>query len=105
VDRNGSIDEMRTPSTALGMDRNAKFTELAVRCEPGDVFLLYTDGLVETASESGEQFGAGRLKEVLTRSRDLAPGQLCESLTTGADAFRGRTSVVDDVTVVALKVG
>jgi hypothetical protein len=105
VDRNGSIDEMRTPSTALGMDRNAAFTELTVRCAPGDVFLLYTDGLVETASGSGEQFGSERLKEVLTRCRTFAPGALCEALTGEADSFRGRKSVLDDVTVVAVKVG
>ncbi|HEX7572218.1 MAG TPA: SpoIIE family protein phosphatase, partial [Bacteroidota bacterium] len=37
VDVHGSIDEMRTPSLALGMDRNATFTELDIPCASGDV--------------------------------------------------------------------
>jgi serine phosphatase RsbU (regulator of sigma subunit) len=103
ADGRGSIDEFRTPSMALGMDRNATFTELQIRCAPGDLFLLYTDGIVESASETGEQFGSERLKAMLTGNRELAPAHLCEALVKGVESFRGRRSVVDDVTVVAVR--
>jgi serine phosphatase RsbU (regulator of sigma subunit) len=105
VDVRGSIDEMRTPSLALGMDRNATFTELVVPCSGGDVFLLYTDGVVESAPRAGgEQFGPERLKAMLARDRELAPAQLCEALLKGAESFRGKNAVADDVTVVAVRV-
>jgi sigma-B regulation protein RsbU (phosphoserine phosphatase) len=71
----------------------------------GDVFLLYTDGVVESASGTGEQFGPERLKAVLTANRDLAPALLCEAIVKGAETFRERSPAVDDVTVVAVKVG
>jgi serine phosphatase RsbU (regulator of sigma subunit) len=105
VDARGSIDEMRTPSLALGMDRNAIFTELDIPCARGDVFLLYTDGVVESASGAGEQFGPERLKAMLAGCRELAPADMCEALLKGAASFRGKSSVVDDVTVVAVRVG
>jgi len=105
VDGDGGIEEMRTPSMALGMDRNATFTELEIRCAPGDLFLLYTDGVVESASVSGEQFGAERVKAMLAASRELAPPQVCEAIVRGAESFRGKESVTDDVTVVAVKAG
>jgi serine phosphatase RsbU (regulator of sigma subunit) len=105
ADARGSIDEMRTPSLALGMNRNATFTELNISCASGDVFLLYTDGVVESApGAGGEQFGPERLKAMLAGNRDLPPPQLCEALLRGAESFRGKKAVVDDVTVVAVRV-
>jgi hypothetical protein len=105
VNAGGSIDEMRTPSLALGMDRNATFTELSVPCARGDLFLLYTDGVLESASGTGgEQFGPERLKGMLSANRELPPARLCEALLKGAESFRGKKAAVDDVTVVAVRV-
>ncbi len=105
IDGRGTIDEVRTPSMALGMDRSSVFTERRVSCSPGDVFLLYTDGVVESSSGSGELFGAERLKAALKGSRDFSPARLCEALADEAGSFRGKRSVVDDLTVVAVKIG
>ena len=103
ADTGGRISEMRTPSMALGMDRNATFTEVIVPCAPGDLFLLYTDGVVESTSREGEQLGMERLKSMLGGVRDLAPVQLCEELVKGAESFRGKNAAMDDVTVVAVR--
>ena len=105
IDRRGTIEELRTPSLALGMDLNAAFTEIDVPCAQGDRFLLYTDGVVESAAASGEQFGQARLKEVFTRGREYTPAHLCEALVGETALFRGKAGAVDDVTVVAVSVG
>jgi serine phosphatase RsbU (regulator of sigma subunit) len=103
ADTGGRISEMRTPSMALGMDRNATFTEVTIPCARGHLFLLYTDGVVESTSGEGEQLGTERLKSMLKGVRDLAPAQLCEALVKGAESFRGKAAVMDDVTVVAVR--
>jgi len=105
LDGGGGIAELRTPSLALGIDRNASFTELDAPCAQGDVFLLYTDGVVESASGSGEQFGQSRMKDLLMSSRDRSPAQLCEALVRETESFRGGKGAVDDLTVVAVRVG
>jgi len=69
------------------------------------VFLLYTDGVVESASGSGEQFGQSRMKDLLMSSRDRSPAQLCEALVRETESFRGGKGAVDDLTVVAVRVG
>ena len=103
ADTGGRISEMRTPSMALGMDSHATFTEIDVPCAPGDLFLLYTDGVVESTSPDGEQLGTERLKSMLGGVRDLAPGELCESIVKAAEAFRRKSAAADDVTVVAVR--
>jgi len=86
------------------MDRSAAFAERAVSCARGDLFILYTDGVLESASGTGEQFGQERLNALLSGSRESAPAGICQALVRGAEAFRGKNSAVDDVTVVAVKV-
>ena len=88
------------------MDRNATFSELNVRCAAGDVFLLYTDGVVESTSRSGEQFGAERLKAVLVGVPCTGrPRSFVKLWRMEAESFRGPGKATDDLTVVAVKVG
>lgn len=105
IDGHGAIEEVRTPSMALGMDRNAAFTEKEIPCAPGDTFLLYTDGVVESTARSGEQFGTERLKAVLAGSSGRPPAELCDALAREAGSFRGTGTAADDLTVVAVNVG
>ncbi|HTY59189.1 MAG TPA: PP2C family protein-serine/threonine phosphatase [Bacteroidota bacterium] len=104
IDGRGAIEELRTPSMALGMDRHTAFTELEIRCSAGDVFLLYTDGVVESTSRSGEQFGPGRLKALLAGAGQRSPAELCDALAREAESFRGTEKAADDLTVVAVRV-
>ena len=98
------VEEFRTPSLGLGMGRGSSFQEIATSCAPGDVFLLYTDGLVESVAGKGEQFGAERLKEKFAALRGVPPARLCEELIEAAAAFRGKRAAADDVTVVGVKI-
>lgn len=67
----------------------------------GTVVVSYTDGLIEARSTSGEEFGATRLLDVVTRLRDRRPAELVEGCRAELDAFAaGRFQ--DDVTLVAL---
>ncbi len=49
----------------LGMFANPTFHSETVACEPGDVVLLYTDGITEVCNAGQEEFGQGRLAELL----------------------------------------
>jgi len=102
--RDGHVEELRTPSLALGIGKASAFQEIEVACTPGDVLLLYTDGLVETVAAGGEQFGTERLKEKLAELRGLPPARLCSGLIQEAAGFRGRRPAADDVTVVAVRI-
>jgi len=100
----GGVEEFRTPSLALGMGKASTFQEIEVGCAAGDLFLLYTDGLVETVGAGGTQFGAQRLKAALPALREEEPRRVCEALIQEAASFRGSRPAADDVTVVAVKI-
>jgi len=72
---------------------------------PGDVIVLYTDGITEAMDRSGELFGDAALARVLSSHHGLdAPG-IRERVLREVRAFVGDAEPHDDMTMVVLKVG
>lgn len=86
----------------LGIDENTSFRETSVVLEPGEALVLYTDGVTESRSKSGEFFGEERLKRSLSHifsDFSSLPGRLVDTLQT----FQEGEVAVDDVTMLAVR--
>jgi sigma-B regulation protein RsbU (phosphoserine phosphatase) len=70
---------------------------------PGDVLLLYTDGLVEAQDAQGGQFGIERLIEALGTSQGFPPAIIMSQLAGALDGFTGGTVLEDDLTAVCVR--
>jgi hypothetical protein len=70
---------------------------------PGDVLVLYSDGLIEAANAAGEEYGETRLHECLAAARGGSPDEIRSAVLASADAFLGTASPRDDVTLVVAK--
>ncbi|MCS6971756.1 MAG: SpoIIE family protein phosphatase, partial [Leptospiraceae bacterium] len=57
--------ELDTKGFALGVSDRGNYEEKTIPLEPGDILVLYTDGLAELRPTSGEQFGSDRLRQLL----------------------------------------
>lgn len=84
----------------VGALQGVKYTEHTFHMDPGDSFFVYTDGVPEAVNENNEQFGTGRMLEVLDRNRDAAPGELLEKMKEAIDDFSGETPRFDDTTML-----
>ncbi|MDT8440847.1 MAG: PP2C family protein-serine/threonine phosphatase [Desulfuromonadales bacterium] len=69
--------------------------------QKGDRWLLYTDGMIETADVTGSLFGANRLRELLL-SHNGDHLQLLDNLMTTVNRFRGSDRPDDDCTAIAI---
>ncbi len=74
-----------------------------LRLEPGDFFLLITDGFVEWANLKEEEFGQARLKHAIRDSRHLPPDEILHSLYNRVLSFSNGTRQMDDLTAVIIK--
>jgi len=63
----GSVTPIDCPNMPLGILPSGEFSSSEGRTQPGDLFMLYTDGYVETANKSGEEFGLARLQVELQK--------------------------------------
>ncbi len=88
---------------AVGMFAEAEFSVAAVHLLPGDVLLLFTDGVIEAANDQGEEYGRERLAAAARRRRRCRAATLLEAVLTDVRAFRGRGEFEDDLTLMAIK--
>jgi serine phosphatase RsbU (regulator of sigma subunit) len=80
-------------------------TRSGLALEYGDVRALVTDGIIESRSQGGEQFGIGRAIEVITARRTLSAREMAESRVGSARVFSRRRRQEDGMTAVIVKVG
>ena len=94
---------MRLDATGLpiGMFSAERFSSCVVRLAPGDVLLLYTDGLVEAQNSAGAEYGLERLS-ALAGSTNRQPGAIVGACLRDLAAFRGAPGSADDLTILAV---
>ena len=91
--------------TVLGILEGAEFEEAQVALGPGDLVVLYTDGITEAANVHGEQFGEERLCEaVQSMPRGLPAREVAERLHRTLLEFLGDREPQDDLTLLVLRV-
>ena len=107
IDLHGEARFLRSRGLGLGLDDGPLFRQaLAVehhRLRPGDVFVLYTDGVVESRNAAGEEYGYERLLEALSDYRHEDAPALHDGLLSHLDRFLGTTAYNDDMTLLVLK--
>ncbi len=98
----GSVETLVEGGLMLGFSEDVEFTVGETRLVPGDMLLLYSDGLSEAEGPGGAQYGEDRLREVWCRCGALPPGQCIVRLLADLESFRGTEPQSDDVTLVVL---
>jgi serine phosphatase RsbU (regulator of sigma subunit) len=102
--KDGTYERLDADGLILGIKRGVHFEERQVRLYPGDVLLLYTDGITEAETPEGEFFGEERLISLFADNHRLAPAQIIDNLLQQARLFAGTQHFNDDVSLVVLQV-
>jgi sigma-B regulation protein RsbU (phosphoserine phosphatase) len=63
----GKVDVVEMKSVPIGVEKSSEYSTLPFSLDPGDVMLLYSDGVVEAVNEEGQQYGMQRLSAALSR--------------------------------------
>lgn len=98
----GTYEELTCGNTVLGLFEDRKYIECYCNLQPGDVVVLYTDGVTE-AGQDGEEFGLARLVDTIRRHRQAAAHELAQTIYQKARAFASPAPLGDDLTVVVIK--
>jgi sigma-B regulation protein RsbU (phosphoserine phosphatase) len=99
----GYVTPLRRTGMPLGVDAEAAYTQQTVQLSPGDVLLLYTDGVTDALNPRQEEFGPERLQQALRdHSTDLTV-DLITAVEKSLQAFAEGVAPFDDVTLVVAK--
>jgi serine phosphatase RsbU (regulator of sigma subunit) len=99
VRNSGAVQQLSSTATVLGLFPEWECQTSETQLEPGDILVLYSDGVTEAANENEEEFGELRLREVIQKNKNLPIADLLSKLVE--DVFRfssGKQS--DDVTII-----
>jgi sigma-B regulation protein RsbU (phosphoserine phosphatase) len=98
------VEELASTGPSTGCFAEAAFDTVELGLEPGDVLLLYTDGLIEaTAAGNGEMFGAERVRNLLEAHGKASPQRILGALREALERFTGRHAQEDDVSISVIK--
>jgi len=98
----GPIREIEGSGRLLGAFEHVAVPPVAVDLQPGDVLILYTDGVTDAQAVDGERFGEARLRSAIDSSRDGGAHVVVAAIRDAVAAFRGEVEPVDDVTIVGI---
>lgn len=95
--------ELDGDGAALGILPDVEFETVRVAFGPGDLLLMYTDGVVEAGDRDGRPFGEERLAGLVADRRGAEPIGLVDSIYTAVRQHTGADRAQDDITVVAVQ--
>lgn len=100
----GSVSFLRAGGMILGPNPDARYTFGIDELNPGDLLVLYTDGITEANGESdGEEYGRDRLIHALRTARHLDPIAVVDRVFSDVEEFTAVSPPADDQTLVVVK--
>lgn len=99
----GEVEFLSTGGWTLGIMPEREYEERPIHIRDGDILVLYTDGVTEAESPSGELFGTERLVELVKTNRQRPAKEMREMVVQEIIRFRDPSSQPDDLTIVIIK--
>jgi serine phosphatase RsbU (regulator of sigma subunit) len=100
----GSAEQLQSTGRPLGLLAGGGFQEKTVSLKNQDSLFFYTDGLVETVNETGEEFGMERLEALLVDERTRGFEEMLINVESAINKYRGGMEVADDATMMLLRI-
>jgi serine phosphatase RsbU (regulator of sigma subunit) len=106
--RNGVFCELVEGGLALGFFKNQTYENAVAKLFPGDVLVLYTDGLTEAFSTGSEEFGIESLQDIILLNSSQSAREICRKIFEAVEVHQGgpprEPGEIDDKTLVVIKV-
>ena len=99
----GTVEQLASGGLPLGIKRDAEYREGRTQLQAGDVLVIYSDGVTEAVSPTGEEFGSTRLYEVVSRNIEASAAGIRDRIESSLTKFAQGTSAADDITLVIVK--
>ncbi|HKJ80950.1 MAG TPA: PP2C family protein-serine/threonine phosphatase [Ignavibacteriaceae bacterium] len=101
--RGENIEETEKGDAAIGIIKDSPFTERSVELNPGESFIVFSDGVTEAISEAGQFFGKQRLINTVKKFHSRSADKLGEAITQQVEYFTGNAPRSDDLSLIILK--
>ena len=101
--QSGAVCKLTSGGPVLGLLRGAKYEQGERAFEAGDLLVLYSDGILEAASATDEQFGEERVRSVVHANFARPVEEIRNHILAAVRDFTGDVAAVDDQTLLVIR--
>ena len=100
----GKTQLIEATGLPLGLFDDAEYDEFTFQAEPDDVFVFFSDGILDATNKAGDLFGRTRLEKIIAECAESSAESMVKSIFKAAAEHASGVETFDDETVVAIKV-
>ena len=101
--RTGTLEELMPTGIVLGAVEDQPYASRSLVVDPGDVIVMYTDGVTEAVNSRDELFGEERLREIVRDTARLPAQGIIDSILSAVREYTGDMPQFDDITLLVIK--
>ena len=102
--RDGTVERLSSGGLIMGILPNAQYEQKTCKLEPGDVVVLFSDGVSEACQPAADiEFGEDRLADIVAEMRGLPAKAILDNLSQRLMAWIGDAPASDDITLVVAR--
>jgi PAS domain S-box-containing protein len=98
-----TLEELLPTGIILGAVENREYFSRTLTISPGDVIVMYTDGVTESINAKEELFGEDRLNVIIRNNARLPAQEIIDRILSGVQEFTGDMPQFDDITLLVIK--
>ena len=98
----GQVEEITLPGAALGAFKKAGFQQREIVFKPGDMLVLYTDGIIEARNREGIEMGYPDFARLVQESAGSNPEEVYNQICAGYYRHIAGQEAQDDLTLVVI---
>ena len=102
--RDGRLEIVEATGLPLGLFPEAKYDTLNYQAQPGDVFVFFSDGLIDASNRAGELFGRAGVEQAVAKHQHRSAEEIADRVFSAVAAHSKGVAAFDDQTIVVLKV-
>ena len=99
----GELERLQTGGIVLSILEDFPYEEGRITLTPGDLLVIYTDGITEAVNQHQELFGEERLVATIRSCRDKSAREIIDHIIAAAKSHAGSVPQADDMTLIAIK--
>lgn len=103
MDKNSNLCECVTSDIALGLINSYTCKVSSIKLKKGDIFIVYSDGIVEAMNEENQEYGETKMMESFTEFAKADNIEISNTIFENVKNHIGRAAQSDDMTMIFLK--
>ena len=100
----GEVEIIEATGLPLGLFDDAEYEEFSYQANTGDMFVFFSDGILDASNLNGDLFGRRRTEEVVKRGCKLSAQDVVDTLFNAVEQHSAGVETFDDQTIVAIRV-